>query len=225
LCSHESLPMTLRERNQDHSHEFLVIQFLCFSCHIWSREYEDVVRAIEVDAGTCTCGAVVDPGRSGGGNGDPHFTTWLGGRFDYHGECDLVLLHSPNFVSGLGLDVHIRTQKILCEFSYISRAALRIGTDVLEVASKGVYYLNGVAGANMPNEISCFSVTHTHPSDDLHVIDVKELNNGYERIKIKTCRDLVSVWVEKAKGIHFGDSVGLPMGDFSMGQMLARDGK
>jgi hypothetical protein len=25
--------MTLRERNQDHSHEFLVIQFLCFSCH------------------------------------------------------------------------------------------------------------------------------------------------------------------------------------------------
>jgi hypothetical protein len=42
-------------------------------------------RAIEVDAGTCTCGAV-DPGHNGGGNGDPHFTTRLGGRFDYHGE-------------------------------------------------------------------------------------------------------------------------------------------
>jgi hypothetical protein len=25
--------MTLGKRNQDHSHEFLVIQFLCFSCH------------------------------------------------------------------------------------------------------------------------------------------------------------------------------------------------
>jgi hypothetical protein len=191
---------------------------------IWSKEFfGGVARAIEVDAGTCTCGAV-DPGRNGGGNGDPHFTTWLGGRFDYHGECDLDLLHSSNFESGLGLDVHIRTQKIHDKFSYMSSAALRIGTDVLEVASKGVYYLNGVAGANMPNEISGFSVTHTQPSDDLHVFDVKLYNNGHERIKIKTYRDFVSVWVEKGKGIHFGDSVGL-MGDFSMGQMLARDGK
>jgi hypothetical protein len=191
---------------------------------IWSKDYRGgKVRAIEVDPGTCTCGAV-DPGHNGGGNGDPHFTTWLGGRFDYHGECDLVLLHSSNFESGVGLDVHIRTQKIHEKFSYISRAALRIGTDVLEVASRGIYYLNGVAGANMPNEISGFSVTHTQPSDDLHVFDVKLYNNGHERIKIKTYRDFVSVWVEKGKGIHFGDSVGL-MGDFSMGQMLARDGK
>jgi hypothetical protein len=190
---------------------------------IWSRVYADIVKAIEVDAGTCTCGAV-DPGHNGGGNGDPHFTTWLGGRFDYHGECDLVLLHSSNFESGLGLDVHIRTQKIHDKFSYISSAALRIGADVLEVASRGVYYLNGVAGANMPNEISGFLVSHTQPSDDLHVFDVKLYNNGHERIKIKTYRDFVSVWVEKGKGIHFGDSVGL-MGDFSMGQMLARDGK
>jgi hypothetical protein len=85
------------------------------------------------------------------------------------------------------------------------------------VASKGVYYLNGVTGANVPNEISGFSVTHTQPSDDLHVFDVKLYNNGHERIKIKTHRDLVSVWVEKGKGIHFGDSVGL-MGDFSRGR-------
>jgi hypothetical protein len=128
---------------------------------IWLKEFNGgVVRAIEVDAGTCTCGAV-DPGHSGGGNGDPHFTTWLGGRFDYHGECDLVLLHSSNFESGLGLEVHIPTQKIHDHFSCISSAALRIGADVLEVASKGVYYLNGVAGANMPNEISGFLVTHT----------------------------------------------------------------
>jgi hypothetical protein len=81
-----------------------------------------------------------------------------------------------------------------------------------------------VAGANMLNEISGFSVTHTQPSDDLHVFGVKLYNNGHERIKIKTYRDFVSVWVEKGKGIHFGDSVGL-MGDFSMGQMLARNGK
>jgi hypothetical protein len=57
------------------------------------------------------------------------------------------------------------------------------------------------------------------------VFGVKLYNNGHERIKIKTYRDFVSVWVEKGKGIHFGDSVGLMGGDFSMGQMLARDGK
>jgi hypothetical protein len=56
------------------------------------------------------------------------------------------------------------------------------------------------------------------------VFDVKLYNNGQERIKIKTYRDFVSVLVERGKGIHFGDSVGL-MGDFSMGQMLARNGK
>jgi hypothetical protein len=70
-----------------------------------------------------------------------------------------------------------------------------------------------VAGANMPNEISGFAVTHTQPSDDLHAFDVKLYNIGHERIKIKTYRDFVSVRVEKGKGIHFGESVSL-MGIF-----------
>jgi hypothetical protein len=46
LCSHESLPMTLRERNQDHSHEFLVIQFLCFSCHSPSSRGKDILNYV-----------------------------------------------------------------------------------------------------------------------------------------------------------------------------------
>jgi hypothetical protein len=49
-------------------------------------------------------------GGGGGANGDPHFKTWQGQHYDYHGECDLVLLHSSEFGSGLGLDVHIRTK-------------------------------------------------------------------------------------------------------------------
>jgi hypothetical protein len=31
---------------------------------------------------------------------------------------------------------------------------LRIGSDVLEVESQGVYYLNGVANAELPSEFS-----------------------------------------------------------------------
>jgi hypothetical protein len=40
--------MTLRERNQDHSHEFLVIQFLCVSCH---QEGSPVIRARDTEEG------------------------------------------------------------------------------------------------------------------------------------------------------------------------------
>jgi hypothetical protein len=71
----------------------------------------------------------------GGSHGDPHFNTWRGQHFDNHGECDLVLFQSPTFESGLGLAVHIRTQ-IRHGMPFISSVALRIGTDVLEVASK-----------------------------------------------------------------------------------------
>jgi hypothetical protein len=155
-----------------------------------------------------------------GAQGDPHFKTWSGGHFDYHGMCDLVLLQSKMFGSGLGLDVHIRT-KIRRDMSYIANAALRIGTDVLEVESKGVHFLNGVAGADL-SEISGFPLTHTQVNDHQHefVVDL----GGRERIKIKTFKDFVSVLIEDGKGKHFGDSVGL-MGDFEMGRMLARDGE
>jgi hypothetical protein len=50
-------------------------------------------------------------------------------------ECDLVMFHDRVRVR-FGLDVHIRTQ-IRREFSFIAFAALRIGKDVLEVASQG----------------------------------------------------------------------------------------
>ena len=43
----------------------------------------------------------------------------------FHGECDLVLLHSEEFHNGAGLDLHIRTT-IQDYFSYIETAALRV---------------------------------------------------------------------------------------------------
>jgi hypothetical protein len=152
--------------------------------------------------------------------GDPHFKTWLGQRFDFQGECDLVLIHTEAFESGLGLDVHIRT-KIRRDFSYISSAVLRMGKDVLEVGSKGVYFLNGVAGADLPSEFSGFAFSHTQPLDQQHVFEVHL--GGQERIKLKTYKDFVSVLVEQGNFKHLGGSIGL-MGDFDNGNMLARDG-
>merc|ERR1711935_1288174 len=46
-----------------------------------------------------------------GAEGDPHFITWSGGRFDFHGICDLVLVSTRNFYNTLGMDVHIRTER------------------------------------------------------------------------------------------------------------------
>jgi hypothetical protein len=162
-----------------------------------------------------------EPPAGGGGNGDPHFKTWRGHHFDYHGECDLVLIHSSKFGSGLGLDVHIRT-KMRRDMSYISAAVLRMGTDTLEVESQGVYYLNGVLNADLPDEFSGFAFSHTQPTEKQHVFEI--YMGGRERLKLKTYKDFVSVLVEQAQGKHFGDSVGL-MGDFGGGRMLARDGK
>jgi hypothetical protein len=162
----------------------------------------------------------VDPG-DGGANGDPHFKTWRGKHFDFHGVCDLVLLQSKELESGLDLDVHIRTH-MRRDMSYISSAALRICTDVLEVESQGVYYLNGQAGADLPIELCGFEFLHTQPTDKQHVFEIHL--GGRERIKIKTYKDFVSVSFEQGQGKHFAKSVGL-MGDFAMGHMIARDGK
>jgi cysteine-rich repeat protein len=157
----------------------------------------------------------------GGVQGDPHFKTWAGQRYDFHGECDLILFQSSKFKAGLGVDLHIRTT-LRHDMSYISSAALRIGKDVLEVESRGVYYLNGVLGAAMPNKISGFPIAHSHPNANQRALDV-DLGDG-TIIKIKTYKDFVSVMVDGAQSKDFGDSIGL-MGALEKGVMLARDGK
>jgi hypothetical protein len=135
---------------------------------------------------TCTSNGFGTAG--GGAQGDPHFKTWRGQHFNFHGVCDLILLQSKEFESGLGLDVHIRTH-MRRDMSYISSAVLRIGSDVLEVESQGVYYLNGVAGADLPSEFGGFEFLHTQPTDKQHVFEVHL--EGRERIMIKTYKDFV----------------------------------
>jgi hypothetical protein len=161
------------------------------------------------------------PGPNPGTEGDPHFKTWSGQHYDYHGECDLVLIHNAEFESGLGLDVHIRT-KLRRDMSFVSSASLRIGKDILEVASQGVYWFNGVLKADLPDKFSGFALTHTQPTAKQHMFDVHL--GGTEHLQIKTYKDFVSVMIEKGKSENFLHSVGL-MGDFGMGHMLARDGK
>jgi hypothetical protein len=133
----------------------------------------------------------------------------------------LVFLQSKEFELGVDLDIHIRT-KIRGDMSYITSAALRIGSDILEVESQGLYFFNGVANAELPSEFSGFAFLHTQPKDKQHVFEVHL--GGRERVKLKAYKYLVSVVIEQGLSKHFGKSVGL-MGDFLMGHMISRDGE
>merc|ERR1719491_792447 len=96
------------------------------------------------------------PGENVGGGehatiaGDPHITTWGEVTYDFHGECDLVLLENPNFNGGLGMDIHVRSKKMF-HWSYISSAALLIGDDIFEVrgdkddVNENSFWINGFA--------------------------------------------------------------------------------
>ena len=162
-----------------------------------------------------------DPKPPSGVGGDPHFTTWAGEKFSFHGACDLVLLHSEEFSDGLGMDIHIRTKHIR-QFSYITSAAIRIGDEVLEVTGRNkLYYLNGIANAELPNTISGFKITHKDVGDKQQTFLI-HLNK--QMLVVKTWKEFVSVKIEHAKHHDFGSSVGL-MGSFGTGMHLARDGK
>ncbi|CAB9522303.1 unknown protein [Seminavis robusta] len=156
-------------------------------------------------------------------NGDPHCMTWNGTWYDYHGVCDLVLIHAPD----LDMRVHVRT-KARNDYSYIETAALSIGDDVLEVSSWGDFALNDVDHALLIHHgdkkgvstLSGYPIYHRQPFAKHHIFDV--VLDPNENITISTFKDLVSVRISGGAAKHFGSSQGM-MGSFD-GVMLARDG-
>jgi hypothetical protein len=144
-----------------------------------------------------------------------------GDWFDFHGQCDLVLAHSPSFGLGLGLDAHLRTSGRY-DYSYISSAAIRIGSDVLEVGSFGEYFFNSIGNAEMPAVMADrYNVTYTKINEKESHFEIQVEKD--QHIRIKTFKDMVSVDFDKATPFHFADSSGL-MGDFRKGSKLSRDG-
>ncbi|CAJ1948989.1 unnamed protein product [Cylindrotheca closterium] len=86
-----------------------------------------IIKAQEISG--CTNPAGCDPRPEIGG--DPHITTWKNEHYEFHGQCDLVMMKDEDFADGLGLDLHIRT-KIVRYWSYIQSVATRIGNDIIE---------------------------------------------------------------------------------------------
>jgi hypothetical protein len=157
-----------------------------------------------------------------GANGDPHFSTWKGEHYDYHGKCDLELVSDPLFANGKGLDVHIRTE-IVRQWSFIKYAAIRIGNDILEVeggADDNHYWFNKVYQGELTT-LGGFPVKYKKANSKQHVYTI-DLGNK-EEIVIRTFKDFVRIDFKEPKKSLYGNTVGL-LADFNTGKKLGRDG-
>jgi len=163
-------------------------------------------------------------GKQSESNGDPHFKTWKNEHFEYHGQCDIVMVSNPNFANGLGIDIHIRT-KIVRFWSYIQRAVIRIGNDILEVEGspetfKVVYWINYEHQGELV-DLGGFPVS-INENKNLYSIDLGSMYPG-EQIQFKTFKEFVGVKIVGASESSFGSSTGIT-GNFASGKTYARDG-
>jgi von Willebrand factor type D domain len=163
---------------------------------------------------------------TGGGGGDPHFRTYDGTTYSYHGECDLIMTRSPTFDNGMGLDVHTRTTMVGKSWSLISNAAIRIGIDTFEITNQDISYINGVEQIEYPfilagkypvtKEIEMLGTTTTNEwNEDFematnqleprihYTIDlssrsdtVPQTDSSKNQIKINIFRNMISVRVD-----------------------------
>ena len=162
---------------------------------------------------------------------DPHFKLINGNYMSYHGQCDILLSRIDSFASGLGLEIHVRTTRVdrsINAYSYISGAAVRIGSDVVEVLESGMLLING-DDADMqlikeeegrgypalthttPLLISGFkiksSATGTHRRIFIYDLDLGNRNSI--QIRANNLTGMLSV---DLVGEEFGNSVGLLSG-------------
>ncbi len=162
---------------------------------------------------------------------DPHFKTFDKQLFSYHGQCDMVLTSSKSYNNGSGLDVHVRTTRvdndhINLSYSYISGAAVKIGSNIFEVNEDGDLIINGETST--PNAVMVFeglqSITKqtkgTKKRISVYTFDLGDDKNI--KIRVNDKNGMLFVDVNGA----FGDSEGL-LGSAPehAKPLLARDGE
>jgi len=159
-------------------------------------------------------------------SGDPHFVTFGGHKYDFHGGCDMVLVSHPNFANGLGFEVHIRT-KISSWWSHIDTVVIRLGGHTLEIKA-GVaeipYWLNGVETSNMETGNANLGdhAIHFRRIND-HQTQTRISLGGTDAVSIETWKKFVRVNMKVADPKKFIGAVGM-LGSYPEGKMLGRDG-
>jgi von Willebrand factor type D domain len=172
------------------------------------------------------CGKTCD---GGSGGGDPHFRTHDGTLYSYHGECDLVMVHSPTFNKGLGLDVHARTTIVGGTWSLVSQAAIRIGSDIIEVQNDGTYYINGQSNVALPTLLaSNYSVDYSEERVEdeensirswYHIAAATDAYSADGKIEVTNYKNMLSINVKAS----LDNTVGM-FGTSSKRGMIGRDG-
>jgi len=89
---------------------------------------------------------------------DPHFKTWDGTYFDYHGGCDLVFIKHEN------LNIHIRTLP-LQGYASVSHAAVEIGGKIFEVDDTCSMKLNGNSISSPPSTLGTAEIVYNNYSN------------------------------------------------------------
>jgi hypothetical protein len=163
-------------------------------------------------------------------NGDPHFKTWMGEHFEYHGQCDLVMLKDPSFADGLGLQIQIRT-KLVRYWSYIRSVVILIGDDILEIEGSAdfvtdgeLFYWYNLEEKGEMKTVGGFPVS-THRRSKIKQRFVIDLSSKYpgESIEVHTFKEFVKVEYVNGSEESVGNTVGM-MGDYKTGKTLGRDG-
>jgi len=167
---------------------------------------------------------------SSGSLGDPHFKSWQGEHFEFHGQCDMILAKDHGFAGGLGLEVQIRT-KLVRFWSYIKQAVVRIGSDILEIQGsadpegKNFKYWINLEPSSKAASIGGFplSIRSNGSHKMTFEIDLSSKFPG-QKIVLSTFREFVRVDFKGSTAESFGDAVGM-LGDYRTGDLLARNGE
>jgi hypothetical protein len=158
---------------------------------------------------------------TGGVSGDPHIRRWGRKSFDFHGECDLVFVHSDHVNGEKTLDVHVRTT-IARHWSQIESAAMKIGDVTLQMDTDK-FFIDGIeySDADLPIQTAEFTVTEPVIEESVrdYVIELTDKST----ITFKVIEDFMNVFVAGSQH-DFGESVGL-LGDFHKGKPYNRAGE
>jgi hypothetical protein len=164
--------------------------------------------------------------------GDPHFKTFSHDLFSYHGECDIVLMKSADFLRGMGIAIHVRTTRVdrsIVGYSFISGAAVRIGLETFEVRSDGDLFSNGEyvsfhegAAYSLP---SVFSISQKFIGRRKQLVQYEFIFNGMDNI-IRIRSNLNNGMVFVDVGGIYPNNVGLlgSSGEDADKVLLGRDG-
>ncbi|CAJ1963414.1 unnamed protein product [Cylindrotheca closterium] len=160
--------------------------------------------------------------------GDPHIVTWKGEHYEYHGQCDMVMVNDPLFADNAGLDIHIRT-KLVRFWSYIKNVSIRIGSDILEIVGnpdiksrEPMYWVNYEYMGDL-DTIGGFPITYVATSGSKSVYEI-DLSSKYPNAKIiiKIYKEFLRIKMEGKEEV-WGNTVGL-LGDYHTGETIGRDG-